>query len=427
MHRVFRSLLLALVFISHTTGAIAGIVNLNAGLGTLQQTVGDGNERTVYAIALLGGSYTTPLWEFTLDLPVRWDLDGWDFDERIWDRRGDWLRPLNTLRRTGVAGDWSVGLQTITSWTPGQGYLVRHLSGMGEVDYGLPSFLLSWKSDHLSLEAGMDRPVDPTVQAVAISWQPTERIRLIVEGAVDPDAPVLVGSMFTDGRPEAQSTERVTGLAAGTLLVLRDGKILDVSVGVHTGRLNDEARGLGTEVRVSLDLSPYYVSRLTIAAGSVQCEGGYVPSWFDGIYPVERWGLGGLETPLSLNPLDGSVEDRRMESVDLVFELGRFFRIAGGADRFTDDSMKRAHFLMELKEKGGRGLEASLWSKADEPGEDLFKEDRNLYSRISAVYAFFPHLLVRFSYDNSWAFMEDMGGLVPVTSLLVGAMYNISL
>jgi hypothetical protein len=110
-----------------------------------------------------------------------------------------------------------------------------------------------------------------------------------------------------------------------------------------------------------------------------------------------------------------------------MYELGNTFRISAGLDRFTDDSMKRARFLLELKESGGRGLQAKAWSRADGPDEELFKVDENFFTRVSALYAFMPHMLLKVSYDRSWAFQEDKGGLVPLSSILLGVMYNISL
>jgi hypothetical protein len=210
------------------------------------------------------------------------------------------------------------------------------------------------------------------------------------------------------------------------LFALRDGEILDIKAGGHAARLRDEASGLGWEVIISLDMSRYYLNRLSFKGGSVECTGGYVPAWFDAVYPVQRWGLSGTP-PLVSNPLDSTVSDRRLEILDIMYELGNTFRISLGADRFTDNSLKRARFHLDLKESGGRGLQADLWSRADGQDEELFKVDENFYVRVSALYDFVPHLLVKVTYDRSWAFREDEGGLMPVSAILLGVMYNISL
>ena len=354
---------------------------------------------------------------------MRWDTDGKEFDKSVWERRGDFLRPVRTLVYSRPDGTFSVGLEEINSWTPGGGYLIRDLSGLGEIDYVLPGFRLQWGSGDLKMELGMDRLVDPTLQAAVVTWKPVGNIRVVVESVVDPGAPESFTGDFSGGRPVADETRRLAGTAAGVLFPLRDGRVLDIEAGAHTAKLGSEASGLGWELRVSLDMSDYYRNRLSFSAGSVLCSGGYVPAWFDAAYPVQRWGLSG-QPLLEVNPLDGTGEDRRMEMVDAKYELGSSFRISAGVDRFKDNSMKRARFLLEVKESGGRGLQAALWSQSNGPEEELFKEDGNLFSRVSALYAFMPHMLLRVSYDHSWAFREERGGLVPMTS---GVMYNISL
>jgi hypothetical protein len=357
---------------------------------------------------------------------LSWDTQEKSVEKDIWNRKGDFLRPLEALVYSNPDGRWSCGLEVLDNWTPGEGYLVRELTGRAEIDYVIPGIRLRLKTESLGLEVGTDRPVDPTLQAAALSWEPWENVRVVVEGAVDPKAPESFAGTFNEGRPEADESRRITGSALGVLFPLRDGDVLDVRAGGHAARLGEEGSGLGWELRVSLDLSSYYLNRLSFKAGSVECKGGYVPAWFDAVYPVQRWGLSGLP-PLANNPLDGSAGDKRLEVLDVMYELGNTVSISIGADRFTDDSLKRARFLLDLKESGSRGLQAALWSRADGPDEELFKIDENFYARVSALYAFVPHMLVKVTYDRSWAFREDRGGLVPVSSILLGVMYNISL
>ncbi|UCF87830.1 MAG: hypothetical protein JSV70_05145, partial [bacterium] len=84
-------------------------------------------------------------------------------------------------------------------------------------------------------------------------------------------------------------------------------------------------------------------------------------------------------------------------------------------------------FGAKLKEENGRGLEISLWSRADDPDARLFSDDANLYSRTSALYNILPHLLVNVSYDHAWAFQDEDARFAPVNSIVLGVMYDISL
>jgi len=113
----------------------------------------------------------------------------------------------------------------------------------------------------------------------------------------------------------------------------------------------------------------------------VECSGGYVPAWFDAVYALRRWGLSG-EPLLVEYPLNDSQEDRRLGTFEAQYELGNALKLSAGVDRFSDDSMTRGRLNLEIKESGGRGLQASLWSQADGPDEELFTEEANLYSRI---------------------------------------------
>ncbi len=89
--------------------------------------------------------------------------------------------------------------------------------------------------------------------------------------------------------------------------------------------------------------------------------------------------------------------------------------------------MRRARFGAQLKEENGRGLEISVWSRADSPDIKLFSEDSNLHSRASALYNILPHFLLSISYEHSWAFQEEEAGFRPLNSILLGVVYDISL
>ncbi len=407
------------------TTAWADVVMVRSGMATIWQRNRDTDDSTRYAALLTQVSYRSPTLELSLDVPLRWESEKWELDREVWSREGDTLRPLKAFLYSSPDGRWGAGLEVIQSWTPGQGYLVRGLSGAGEIDYALPGFRFHWSGDRTHIEIGMDRPINPTVQAVALSYIPIARVRLNLEGAVDPDAPLSFTGTFENGRPRADETDTVTGSAAGLELLVRDGRYLDVSVGGHVGKLGEKADGLGGDLSVSVDFSSYHRNRLQLKVASVQCRNGYVPAWFDGIYPVHRWGTDG-QSLLTLYPMDGTTPDRVMESVEIRYDLGEFFNVMGGLERFDDDSMTRARFVLALREEGGRGLEATVWSRVDGPDGELFTVDSSLYTRVSALYDLSPHFLLNFSYEHSWAFDEDLADLVPINSAVLGVMYNIS-
>lgn len=414
------------ILLTLPAGGQAGILNLRGGLGTVVQKDRDSGSSIRYAAALMKTSYRTPGLEFALELPFRWDSNKWEFDRTVWDRRGDWLRPLNLLRYSDGSGRVRAGLEVLDDWTPGEGFLVRNLSGRGEIDYILPGVRFRWSDRFLELDAGMDRPIDPTVQAAALSWKVTKRITLILEGAVDPEAPLAFVGNSSGGRPHAEESERLTAQAAGIRLELVDGDVLDIGVGAHVGDIEGKAKGKGGELSAVVDFTHSYPNRLKLLVRSVSCEGGYIPAWFDGAYPVYRWGPEGLPL-LASNPVDGSLPGRNMLTYDIRYDLGDFVTISGGLDLFDDDSMKRARFKAQLREESGRGLEVSVWSRADGPDLKLFSADSNLFSRVGALYNFLPHFLLNVSYEHSWAFREEEAGFLPLNSILVGVMYDISL
>jgi len=404
----------------------ANILNLRGGVGTIVQRDRDTRDSIRYRAALLSTSYRTPSVEFSLDLPLRWDVKTDEFDSDIWDRKGDLLRPLSLLRYSSGSGRAIGGMEVIDDWTPGGGYLVRNLSGKGEIDYILPGIRFRWSDGNLELDAGMDRPVDPTVQAVALTWRAANRVTFILEGAMDPEAPSVFSGNASNGRPIADDSEKLTAEAVGIQFGLLEGGLLDLGIGVHAGDINGEATGVGAELSATLDFSDSYRNQLQILVRSVSCRGGYVPAWFDATYPVLRWGPEG-QPFLGLNPLDETLPDRTMQSYSIEYDLGDAFSISAEFDRFDDDSMRRGLFEAQLREENGRGLELSIWSRADDPDVQLFSEDSNLTSRMSALYNFLPHFLLNVSFERSWAFREEEAGFVPLSSILIGVVYDISL
>ncbi len=420
------TLVLPLLILALSCPAHGDIWNVKGGLGTELQKNRDTGSSDRYLTLFLAPSYLSPNWEGALDITLRWDSGSGDFDKSVWDRRGDALRGMNRLVYRSDNGKWGGGLEVLSSWTPGEGYLVRGLNGSGEVDYVLPGIRAHLKDTFLEVDAGMDRPVDPSVQVLAITLHAGRYLSLVLEGAVDPEAPVVFSDRFRDGRPVADETERLFGKAGGIRLQLADGPVLDLWAGAHTADLNGEAKGVGGDLSASLALSRLYHHNLSFQLRSVGCSGGYVPAWFDDLYAIGRWGPSG--TPfLSVNPLGPEAPDRRMLSLNVDYELGEFFNISAGYDQFRDDSLRRARFGLKLREPNGRGLEALVWSRAEDPDIRLFSEEANLYTRVGALYNFLAHFLLRVSYEHSWAFREEAGGLQPVNSVLLGMMYNISL
>jgi hypothetical protein len=75
---------------------------------------------------------------------------------------------------------------------------------------------------------------------------------------------------------------------------------------------------------------------------------------------------------------------------------------------------------------GGKGIEALVWSRSDDKDEELFQKDVNLFTRVSALYNLFPHLLLKLNYQYSWSFLEEASGAVQASDLVLLAQYTIS-
>ena len=431
----FGTCLVVLLVLFIPSVAQPGILNLRGGPGTVVLKDRDSRDSTRYGTLLLAATYRTPFLEYALDLPLRWEFQSGDFDGDIWNREGDWLRPLKLLRYSSRTGQLRGGLEVINNWTPGSGYLVRELSGQGEIDYVLPGLKIGWSEGKFDLEAGMDRAIDPAVIAFGIKWRAVRGVTLILEGASDPEAPLTFSGSSSGGRPVADDTERLTARAAGVNLELTEGHILDLAVGAHAGDINGDARGRGGELSATVDFSRSYLNRLHLQFRAIRCENGYVPAWFDATYPVYRWGpISDTNNPyypgkpyLIVNPLDGTQPDRKMRSYEIHYDLGGFFSIGAGLDEFTDESMTRGRINAQLSEGNGRGLEIALWSRSDNPDVRLFSEDSNLHSRVSALYNILPHLLVNISFQHAWSFREEELKFLPLNSIMLGVLYDISL
>ena len=70
--------------------------------------------------------------------------------KEIWSRQGDLLRTVRTFlyspTGSSTGSNWKAGLELLRSWTPGSGYLIRDLSGAGEIDYALPGLRFLWSA-----------------------------------------------------------------------------------------------------------------------------------------------------------------------------------------------------------------------------------------------------------------------------------------
>ena len=115
--------------------AHAGIWNLNAGLANQRQTDRETEEKTISLDFIGSVSCRSMEWDFKLDLHLSWDKG---LNQDVWNRKGDFLRPLDTLVHSPPEGGLSYGLEVVDDWTPGGGYLVRSLTGRAEIDYVLP-------------------------------------------------------------------------------------------------------------------------------------------------------------------------------------------------------------------------------------------------------------------------------------------------
>lgn len=413
----------ALLAVSAPALAVAGALTLAGGLGTeIREDRTTESSREFLEVYLLP-SYRDPFWDIRLDIKLEWDLDEQEFQSTKWRREGDWLRPLRRLQYRNRGGVWSVGLKVLEYETVGSGNLVNGLSGEAEVDYQLPGLDFRWHGESLAAQALVDRVIDPTVVAAAARWEPGGGVAVTVEGAVDPSAPESFTGTFSNGRPVADSQRRVTAVAGEVDVVVNDGDLLDLSFFANGARLDEERDGAGGGFKLALNFSRYYMSRLSLKGSITSCSSGYIPAYFNEIYPLWRWGVG---HPPPAQTLQAGGADRNYHDVQLDFRLGNGFTVQGGYGRFDDDSLKRARLRLSIRESGARGLEALVWSSAG-PGEELFDRDVNLYSRVTALYSFLPHLMVRFDYHYSWAFVEASSDLVPLTSFQVGALYTVSL
>ena len=402
----------------------ADIWNLTGGLGYSQLNDNTENEKKDLLVLNLSPSYQSATWEFSLDLNLRWDIDDGSFFSEEWERRGAWLRPLEKLGYRTLDESLSVSLLQYWQMTLGSGQTLRGLIGGAELEYSLPGLYLERKNRTTTLQIFVDQAIDPNVGGFSFVWEPRPEILFSLEAAIDPTAPAQWSGGFKQGRPQADSEETVYGYAGEGRARFYDTALLNFSLFMNAGILND-TQGVGLGFQADMDFSQAYLNQVSLEASSVFCNNGYVPAYFDELYQIERWGVQG-ETLLQLNPLDGSGLDRIMVMSKLGYRLGEFFRLEGRYDQFDDKSMKRAGLLLRLLEEGGKGIEALVWSRSDEEDEELFQKDLNMFTRVSALFNLFPHLLLKLNYDYSWAFLEKAGGAVPASDLVLQAQYTIS-
>lgn len=402
----------------------ADIWKLTGGIGYSRLNDNTDNEKLDLLVLNLSPAYTSVFWEVALDLNLRWDVDDFSFFSEEWEPRGSWLRPLDKLGYRTPDGKLSVSLLQYWQMTLGSGQTLRGLIGGAEVNYGLPGFYLNRKTRTTALQIFVDQGIDPNVGGFGFTWEPGPAILFSLEGAIDPSAPAIWSGGFKHGRPAADSKDTVYGYSGEARARFYDTDLLNLSLFMNAGGLND-TQGVGLGFQADMDFSQAYLNRLSLEASSTFCNNGYIPAYFDELYQIERWGTRG-ETLLQLNPLDGSGSDRMMLMTRLGYKLGEFFKLEGRFDQFDDKSMKRAGLLLRLLEEGGKGIEALVWSRSDDRDEELFQKDLNLFSRVSALFNLFPHLLLKLNYDYSWAFLESVSGAVPASDLVLQAQYTIS-
>ncbi len=402
----------------------ADVWNMTGGIGYSRLNGNTNNEKKDSLVLNLSPSYKSVSWEFSLDLNLRWDTDDGSFFSEEWNRKGAWLRPLNKLGYRTIDESWSVYLLQYGQMTLGSGQTLRGLVGGAEVNYSLPGIYLERTTRTTTFQVFVDQAIDPGVGGFSFTWEPRPELVFSLEGAIDPTAPLEWSGGFSRGRPEADSEDAVYGYGGEGKARFYDSILLDLALFMNAGVLND-TQGAGVGFMADMDFSQAYQHRLSLKASSVLCKNGYVPAYFDELYKIERWGVNG-ETLLQINPLDGSGPDRMMLMTRLGYRLGEFFNLEGRYDQFDDKSMKRAGLLLSLLEEGGKGIEALVWSRSDDKDEELFQKNVNLFTRVSALYNLFPHLLLKLNYEYSWAFLEEAGGAVPASDLVLLAQYTIS-
>jgi len=402
----------------------ADVWELTGGIGFSRLNDNTENEKKDLLVLNLSPSYQSVSWEFSLDLNLRWDIDDGSFFSEEWDPKGAWLRPLKKLGYRAIDESWSAYLLQYWQMTLGSGQALRGLVGGAEVNYSLPGFYLRRTTRTTTFQLFVDQAIEPNVGGFGFTWEPRPELSLSLEGAIDPTAPLEWSGGFSRGRPTADSEDTVYGYGGEGKARIYDSVLMDFSLFVNAGVLND-TQGAGLGFLADMDFSQAYLNRLSLKASSVFCNNGYVPAYFDELYQIERWGVHG-QTLLQTNPLDGSGPDRMMLMTKLGYGLGEFFNLEWRYDQFDDKSMKRAGLLLRLLEEGGKGIEALVWSRSDDKDEELFQKDVNLFTRVSALYNLFPHLLLKLNYKYSWAFLEEASGAVQASDLVLLAQYTIS-
>ena len=403
-----------------------GIWTLTEGAGVAFREDRASNDSQTLGVLIISPSYRSDRWAFSLDINLRWNLEGKGFMTDEWKRKGDLIRPLSELVYRAETGSWDAGIKVLRGVTIGSGQLVRGIRGDAENNYAVPGFTLRGNSGKIGVEFMLDRVVEPGLAALAFEYRPNADTAFVLEGAVDQDAPTDFSGVFQGGRPRADSSESISGYLGQGQVRLLDRKVLDLWFKLTSGVLGENSDGLGGSALFNLDFSRFYLHQLSIELGSMQCRNGYVPTYFDQLYILERWGLNGT-TMRNLVPLGPGTPDRRMDSISIRYAVGEHFLIKTGFDRFEDESLRRAGMSIQLMEEGRRGLWADIWSRADSKEQELFDSDLNLFAKVGAFYDFFPHVLFKFDLQHSWALDETAGGVIPVTDILFGAVYSISL
>jgi len=417
---------LSVLLIPALTYGSDGIWNLTGGAGIAFLEDRSTDDTQTLGVLIMTPSYRSERWTFVLDLNLRWNIEGDGFLKEEWKRKGDFIRPLDELTYKSGSGSFKAGLATVNGLSIGSRQLVRGVLGDAEFNYILPGFIINGTWGKADFELLVDRVVDPQLTAVAVKYRPNPDMAVIMESAVDPDAPVDFANVFKDGRPKAATRERVAGYNIQGQVRILNRRVLDMWIKLNSGSLGRDSGGRGGGLMFELDFSQFYLHRLTVEAGTLQSDNGYVPAYFDELYLLERWGMAGT-TQRKLFPQGSAAPDRRMDSIWLRYTIGEHFSVETSYDRFDDSSMRRFGLSLKLLEDDRRGLEADIWSRADSKDQKLFDGNENLFTRIGALYNFLPHLLLKLSLQHSWAFDETAGGLIPTTEILVGTVYSISL
>jgi hypothetical protein len=419
-------------------GSASGEVYFSAegGLGTTVE-----RDRVLDRTANQAALFLSPSWngedaDFAFDMVLRWEVQGWHFAARDWERPGDPLRVVRRAVYHPAGAGWSAGITLLQGHAElGPRLVLGDPEGAVEAGYAVPGLVARVESGGLRLEGFLDRLAEPNLAGVRGDWKAGERLRLSWEGAFDHAAPLVWTGETSGGRPRAAEEDPVSGAGAEAAIDLYRGENMEVFLAADAATLSSPssrgaAAGGGGGLRFSF--SPYYANLLEVSLRSLEADGAFLPAYFGETYQVERWGLPGLPPLASMLPGREGTRSR-FNHLSLRYRLGGLFAVDGDLRREAAGPVESARLALRLVEEGtrgvedgGRGLEVVAWSRVLAPSDRLFDTERT-FARVTALYALFPHTLLRVSYLYSWMFREGATGAVGASEWVGGVIYSLTL